>query len=105
MTDFNPDIAVSVIPSKFSHMLNVAVKNLPPDEIMEYWIFDPDGDILGTGTFNSNGQGLHKDSQGNEFVHFGNYGTQPIKKGIYHFGVNRKVCKQRKSKNVIRYLE
>ena len=42
-------------------------------KVTEYWIFDPDGDILGTGTFNSNGQGLHKDSQGNELVHFGNY--------------------------------
>ena len=56
---------------------------------MEYWFFEPDGDNVGTGEVNSDSHGEYVDKEGNHVISYIETCSQPIKKGIYHFGVNR----------------
>jgi hypothetical protein len=89
VNDFNPQIDVTVIPSVFSRKFRVSVNKLPPNETMAYWFFEPGGDICGMGEIKSDSQGDYVDRDGNHIISYTETGSQPIKKGIYHFGIDR----------------
>jgi hypothetical protein len=61
---FSPNITVGTSRSIFSLEIDASVSGLPSNEMMEYWIFEPDGDSIHSGVIESDKNGNFKNQWG-----------------------------------------
>lgn len=87
---FDPKVVVETSRSIFSLEIEASVVGLPPNEQMEFWFFEPDGDNAGTGTIESDKKGNFKTNSGINLIYYKTTFSRPVKKGTYALGINRK---------------
>jgi hypothetical protein len=87
---FDPKVTVETSRSIFSLEIRASVVGLPPDEQMEYWLFDPSGDNAGVGIIESDNKGIFKTNSGDNSIYYKTTHSRPIMKGTYSLGINRK---------------
>lgn len=86
----DPSVTIETSKSIFSLEILVAIVGLPSNQEIEYWIFQPDGDNIGTGTIHTDDKGNFKCNSGINLVQYLTIFSKPVQTGTYHFAISTK---------------